>query len=250
VSQAEPWVVDQRKDPAKPVFISIFGRKNSGKSVLARTWWESWPFDRLAIDPAGDFPAGEDNTVWHHADLPWRWPGATSDDEKRISRSYRPDPGSPSYAEDMDRAIGLMWNADRERPKLLLVDEVGEVTSAAKTMPNYKRILHQNRHRRMSVINAGPRCKDINPLVLMQADLVYIFELPSVMDQQRLAESLGIPLHQLQAALVDLPQFHYLRYDANPDPELAKRLGVDVRDLRLMQMPPVPMRAPKEAPSG
>lgn len=218
--------------------------------MLARVWWESWPFDRLTIDPAGDFPAGPDNEPLTDP-LPWRWPApATTFDgvAKRVSRSYRPDPGSDTYASDIDHAIGLLWAAPRDRKKLLLVDEIAEVTSANKTEPNFRRCLHQSRHRLLSIINCGPRCKDINPLVLTQADLVYIFELPSVMDQQRLAECLGIPIHDLQAALGDLPRFHYLRYDAHPSEELATRLHVDVKELRLMQMPPVPLRAPEETP--
>jgi hypothetical protein len=110
-----------------------------------------------------------------------------------------------------------------------------------------RRILHQHRHRRLSVVCCGPRTKDINPLIITQADVVYIFALPSLLDQQRLAESLGLPLKQLQASLAGLPKYHYLRYDANPDPELAARLGVDVDQLRLVEMPPIPLRQPSPA---
>ena len=47
-------------DPTKPMIISAWGRKGSGKSVFNRRIYQSWPFDRLAIDVNGNAEPGPD----------------------------------------------------------------------------------------------------------------------------------------------------------------------------------------------
>ena len=41
-------------DPMKPMIVSAWGRKGSGKSTFNRRLFRSYPFDKLAIDVNGD----------------------------------------------------------------------------------------------------------------------------------------------------------------------------------------------------
>jgi hypothetical protein len=240
--------LESRLDPGKPRCISIFGRKGSGKSVLARRFWDSWPHDRLAIDPAGDFAGDEEGIEDLEDPLPHRLPGAFREaGQGRRSFRYRPDPGSDTYRDDLDRAAGLAFWTPREKPMLLHIDEVGELTQANRTGPNMRRVLHQARHRRLSVTSAGPRPKDIDPLVLSQSDFIYLFEMPHPLDRERIAASVGIKRPELDTALDELPKFHYLRYDADPSQAQADALGLELEELRLLQFPPVPLPKARKA---
>lgn len=237
-----------RLDPAKPVWIDAFGRKGSGKSVFAETYYHSWPYDSLVIDPTGDFDPGE--AVETIGDpLPYKL--ALGDERQRTRRRYiyRPDPGSDDYDNNLDRAVGLAFYTPKERPFLLVIDEVGELTDAHGQGSNMRRVCHQSRHRNLSVICAGPRCKDINPLVLSQADYVAFFEMPSELDQQRAAHTCGLSLKRFSEANKALAPYHYLLYTAQPDPqliaELARAEGISEKEakdaLRLVECPPVPV---------
>src|SRR5207302_9297492 len=139
---------------------------------------------------------------------------------------YCPDPGSPDYADDLDRAVGLAFFHPRG-PRLLWIDEIAELTGANRTGPNLRRALHQGRHRQLSMLMCGPRAKHINPLVLGNADVVYVFELPHPHDQDAVAGAIGVPPKKLQAAIGGLGQFEYLRYDS--------------RSKELLHFPPLPL---------
>lgn len=241
-------VLPLRLDPKHPLWISIFGMKGSGKSVLAKVYWDSWPYDSLSIDPTGDFDGGEDCETLTDP-LPYKLPA--HDPERRHRFIYRPDPGKPDYEDNLDRAVGLAFFADKHLPFLLHIDEIAEVTSASKTGSNMRRALHQHRHVNLTVICCGPRTKDINPLVLSQADYAMFFRMPHELDQDRAAQICGISGVQFATAMRELPPFHYLRYDSRPPEELVAALAAhegiapqDARDqLRLVQCPPVTPKA-------
>ncbi|MBU6429084.1 MAG: hypothetical protein KGR26_08755 [Cyanobacteria bacterium REEB65] len=252
----ETTLLKQRLDPTKPKFISIFGMKGSGKSVLAEAYWRSWPYSCLSIDPTGDFNAGDRDIEVLHDPLPNRL--TMPDKGKRTRWVYRPDPGSATYEDDLDRAVGLAFRTPKDHPFLLQIDEIAEVTSATRTGPNMRRVLHQHRHQGLFVICCGPRTKDINPLVLSQADYAMFFRMPHELDQDRAAQICGISRQQFTEAMRALPPYHYLRYDSRPDEglvkELARREGLseqEARDeLRLVECPPVPLSQARPGTTG
>lgn len=215
--------VETRIDPSESSFITIVGKKGSGKSVLAQRFWDSYPFDRLVIDPTADIDPGPD-TKNLHAPLPGKWPlGA---DGERVSLRFVPNRLDPAHVDDMDRAVGLVYFASG--PKMLWVDEVAELTSATSTPPHFDLALHQGRHVRLTLLMCGPRPMKINPLVMSQADFVYVFWLPNPADRKRVAETIGWDPQELDALILGLPQYHYLRYDAV--------------NQTLDQFPPIPLR--------
>lgn len=222
-------------DPRKPNHVTILGRKGSGKSVLAERFWRSYPGDRLVLDPTGDVDAGDDAEKLT-LPLPSRWRpqlDITGGRAKRSTLRFVPDMGAATYVDDMDRAVGLAFV---KGDCLLWVDEVGELTNAHNTPPHVRRLLHQSRHRRISMLFCGPRPLDINPLVMSQADYLAVFRLPNPADRKRVADVAGLDLDTLEDALAEAT---------------AKEHGyiwVDQRTEDVLIMPPLPHRTPK--PTG
>lgn len=216
-------------DPRKANHIGIIGRKGSGKSVLAQRFWDSYPYDRLVIDPTGDVDPHDPKARPLTVPLPTSWPGNLNGE--RTTLRFRADPGSDTYLEDLDQAVQLAFTHGR---CLLWVDEIGELTTANHTPPAMRRVLHQSRHRDLSLLFCGPRPVDIDKLVLTQADYLAMFEMPSPTDRQRLADTIGFDAAEFEEAHRLLVPHGYLWWDTR------QRL-LEVR-------PPVPFSAAAKTP--
>lgn len=220
-------------DAAASAFVAIFGKKGSGKSVLGRHIFESYPHDRIVIDVTGD--EGGLAAAQTIREIPDRWPVEASSliapgHRKRQTLRYLPDMGSPTHREDLDRAIGIAY---QHRRTCAWVDEVMQVFPAGRTGPWGTRALHQGRHRQLSLILCGPRPVDIDPLVLSQADRVYLFQMLHPLDIARAAGHMGVDPKRLEAAVRALPRFGYLCFDAAAPP-----------DDNLWEYPPLPVPDP------
>jgi len=178
-------------DPTKNQILAFFGRKGSGKSAAAREHFRGWPgADRLIIDINGDADPGADlDVIVLHGplvQLPERR-------DQRMPEVYRwiADPKSPTFREDVDKAIGAAL-FPRDRKVVIWIDEGGEVFPVNQTGPNGRLLLHQSRHFDVSALICAPRPKGLDPLAYGQADRVLMFDVPSPLDRQRLAETIGI----------------------------------------------------------
>ena len=80
-----------------------------------------------------------------------------------------------------------------------------------------RRALRQGRHADLTLILATPRPLTVDPLVLSQADWVYIFKLRNPADRKRVAETIGWDPKDIDAAIADLAPFEYLRFDSAKD---------------------------------
>lgn len=184
-------------DPSKPMIISAWGRKGSGKSTFSRRIYSSWPYDKLAIDVNGDADPGPD-AVKITGPLPSRYPtrppepiGMAKSGPQNLH--YRADPGSPTYRDDLDRAVGLALFPQNDRA-LVWCGEIGEfMPGAGGTRPHMRRLLMQNRHYGASALFDGPRPMNVDPLVIGQSDLVAIYHLPNPDDRERIAKTIGYP---------------------------------------------------------
>lgn len=241
-------------DLADGRIIGCFGKKKSGKSVLAKLIFDSYPGDKIVIDIAGDDgPSGPPVIDLHGRvdDLPRRWPEHLRGEQQQpMTLRYVPDSGSPTYLEDMDQVLALATSharspAPRGRPAVggqgrtgccVLVHEINDLVPVGRTPEHAKRLLRQNRHFGVTMIVCGPRPKTIDPLVLAQCDLVYVFELPNPADRERIAETVGWNPQDYSAAVHELRRHEYLRFDSN---EL-KPESDDEPDLRLVHFPPLP----------
>lgn len=191
-------------DPSVPQWVTIVGRKGSGKSYLGRRFFDGYPGDRMLIDPNGDVDLSDLDEPVERLTKPFpdRWPIAVDVDDmgerrRRSTVVYVPDPRSPTFVEDMDAVVGLaMVKGDC----LLWVDEGGMLTRGSYTPPNTRWLLHQGRHHRVSFMPCQPRSKDINPLYFHQADYVACFDLPHRGDRERIAANIGYEPRDFDAA--------------------------------------------------
>lgn len=228
-------------DVVRPLIIDCLGRKGSGKSVMARYLFDSYPYDRLVLDVAGDDgPTRADlvgqTVVELHGDcssLPTKWPEHERKDRERLTLLYVPDMGSPTFIEDMDHVIGL----GRSHPRTaILVHEMGILASSNRTPPHTRRLLQTSRHTQTTLIACAPRPLTMDPLVIAQADLVFCFEMPNPDDQKRVADTIGWPREDFVDGMNQLGEHEYLRYDARQ----ARPERPEDPDLRLMHFPALP----------
>ena len=201
-------------DQDKPHLISVFGKKGSGKSVWARSMYTSWDDDKLGIDVNGDMEPGADSVIITDP-LPDSFP--LNPTGEPVNLHYLADPGSPTYREDLDRAIGLGL-FPKEHRTLLWIDEIGEFTTGNRTDPRMRRLLHQSRHFNTSAIMCGPRPTDVDKLIIAQSDLVVIYDLPDPDDQAKIAKIIAYPADRfgkIIAEMRSLGPHHHLVYAAS-----------------------------------
>ena len=214
-------------DPRKSVQIAIVGKRGSGKTELATFLFDSYPYDRVLVDPNGDIKLDPDADVVDvtDADIPHRWPAERFRDlqgEKRRPQTLRfvPQFQSDTYLDDMDRLVGVAFthshSGGRNRT-CLLVDEAHELVPANRTPPHSRRNLRQGRHADLTTIYATPRPLTIDPLVISNADWVYAFKLPNPNDRKRVAECIGVDPRTFDQAIHALGEFEFLRYNSAKD---------------------------------
>ncbi len=200
-------------DPDVCNFISIFGRKGSGKSVRARKIYEFWPAPALLIDVIGDVdPIGPDGKPLRAIrEVPERWPTHEVDGHTELVPRlwYVPDQSSPSHMQEMDQAGGLAYRTGDCLVWLAEVHVILPVHSAGR-MPQARRALIQGRHRNLSMMSCGPRPRDIDKLVLQQSDHILTYHLPNPDDRQYIAEMGGCPRKVFEAEHARLGRHEYL----------------------------------------
>jgi hypothetical protein len=236
-----PGSFDERGqlDPAAGRVVTCLGKKGSGKSVMALMLFREYPYDRVVIDVAGDdgpMPAPGDQDVVELSgsvdELPARWPEHLRHDERRMTIRYVPDPGSPTYLEDMDHLVGLAMAHGR---CALLVHEMGVLAPSGKVQPHTARFLRFGRHRKVTGFFCAPRTLTMDPLVLGQSDVLFVFELQTRPDRERIAGTIGWDIRDFDADVLALGQHEFLIYDANaPKPEPGQE------DVRLLSCPALP----------
>lgn len=199
--QVDEVPVEFDLDPSRSTIVGLWGGKGKGKSHAAGRLYRAWPRDKLVIDISGDAKPGEDAEkirepehvfpVQHDMDRP-----------HYRNLHYRADPGSPTYRDDVDRAAGMALRP-ADRACLLWVDEMGEVfpVNQRDRAPNMRRMLMASRHYGpSSLLQCGPRPKNIDPLCIQQSDYTYLFARLNPKDVEVLAENMGFPARELEAA--------------------------------------------------
>lgn len=201
-------------DPHRPTIISAFGKKGSGKSTWERSIYRSFPFDKVALDVTGDIDPGDD-AVEIYDPLPDSFPLDPNGEPRNLH--YRADPGSPTYREDLDHAVSLAL-FPKEQNTLGWFDEVGELTSGNRTGPSMRRLLMQSRHYHSSALFAGPRPMDVDKLIISQADVLVIYDLPDPDDQAKIAKIIAYPVQRFAEAIAEiraLGSYYHIVYGSN-----------------------------------
>jgi len=219
--------------------IVAVGKKRSGKSVMVLSLFRTYPWDRVVIDVAGDdgpHGAGAIEIRGAVQDIPSAWSRAWNLDGKAALVRYVPDPGSPTYLADMDAMVALALRRGQQTGHCgLLIHEGGEVAPSNRTPPNMRRALMQSRHQGLSMFIAMPRALSVDPLIIGQADVVYVFDLPNPDDRKRVANSIGMDPLDFELAWRELEAHEYLRYDSNEP-----RPPNGAADTRMLHFPPLP----------
>jgi hypothetical protein len=209
----------RQPDPDKPTHIAVVGKKGEGKTELAWLIFDSFPGDRILVDPNGDIKvAGDDGNVVVLAPgepVPNRWPASAFEDSDRPGLLvYHPQFDEPDYLDEIDRCVRLaMIHGDTA----IFVDEAHEAIPAGRVPPAARRALRQGRHDDLTQIWATPRPITSDPLMIGQADWVYIFKLPNPADRKRVAENIYREPKEFDEAVAALGPHEYLRYDAGID---------------------------------
>lgn len=180
-------------DHTRPLWITAFGRKGSGKSAFNREIYKSFPGDKIAIDVNGNAAPGEDAEPIRPGELTRQWPAPVRmPGERRRTRNlhYQADPGSDSYHEDLDRAVQMAL-MPKDHHVMLWAGEAGELMPHGKTGAATRRLLRQSRHYNVSVLFDDPRPVWLDRLVLLQSNLIALFELPDPDDRKRVAQTTG-----------------------------------------------------------
>lgn len=197
-----PDELDAALNDGRPKILSAWGRAGSGKSVFNRRLYQSYPGNKLVIDVNGNAEPGEDAEKITRAELGTKFPtkklelGERSQGPRNLH--FEADPGSDTYVDDLDRAVGMAL-FPKDEPSMLWAGEVGEMMPNGRTGPHMRRLLQQNRHHRVTALFDGPRPMFVNPLVLSQSAFVAIFHLPNPNDRKRVAESIGYPAKRFDA---------------------------------------------------
>ncbi|MCW2754650.1 MAG: hypothetical protein JWQ32_2061 [Marmoricola sp.] len=176
-------------DPRKNFIISAFGRKGAGKTTFNRMIYRDYPLSKLCIDVNGEAEPGEEAQKIH---APERGLPRVTNETPPANLHYVADPGSDTYRDDLDRAVGMaMYPSDQH--SLIWGGEVGELCTGNMSGPHLRRLLMQSRHYKTSALFDGPRPMNIDPLVIGQSDYVVIYDLPNPADRKRVAENIAYP---------------------------------------------------------
>ena len=187
-------------DPTRNQILLIVGRKGTGKSAFARELLRNWPnVDKLVIDPTGDADPGADLGTVTVSTVPMALPARGAGGRPVVMR-YLANPASSTYADDLDRAVGLAL-FPKGRRVVLWVDEAGEVFPAGRLGPHARTLLQQSRHWHASALLCTPRPINIDPLCLSQADRLVMYDLPHPRDRERVAGAIGVEPRRLAEIL-------------------------------------------------
>jgi hypothetical protein len=221
-------------DPSRGLVVTCLGKKRSGKSKMALLIFESYPYDRVVIDVNGTDGPHKGVVELHGSvdELPTRWPDDLRKDNERMTLRYHPDVGSPTFLEDVDAVLGMAYRTGRV---CVLIHEMGMVAPAGKAPPSTRRVLQSNRHRQLTLITCAPRPITMDPYILIQSDLIYIFEMPNKADRDRVAENIGWAKDDFTWAVEELGPHEYLRFDANEN-----KPADGEPDMRLVSCPALP----------
>jgi hypothetical protein len=196
-------------DASKPQQVTIVGKKGEGKTELAYLLFDSYTGPKLAIDPNGDLKMPE-HTLELELPLPTSWPTSSFPDQERQVARFVPDFGTATYEAEIDQALGLAYG---HRNVCTFVDECHAAFPAGRTGPHGRRCLRQGRHHGLTQINADLRPMLLDPLVLANADWIYVFRLKNPADRRRVADSIGWDPKDFDDAVQALGPHEYLRYD-------------------------------------
>jgi hypothetical protein len=215
VTDTTEELIDLSIDPdGDPYWIACWGPKHSGKSYFARAYFDTWPYDRICIDPTRDFdPDNRFSTDWAGGPA---FPELERGQE-RVSLRYVPNRRDPNWRVTLEQVLWAVVSAGEDGRRVFLhVDEikiaysVGHVSGAGET------ILNEGRHYGIFQSTCGPRTKGVDPLTITQADSNCVFGHLHELDAARLAECTSVNKDDLAAIVDHLDEHGFARVLSAP----------------------------------
>jgi hypothetical protein len=183
-------------DPTRSTITLLIGGKGCGKSEAARIVFDSWPADRLVIDPTGDARPDDPATIALVAPFPSQLPEPDPEadpPQTRVTVWARINPGSATLKADQNDATNMALHP-RHRRKLIWRDEFGLGVSANTMTDADRTLLMSSRHYEASALLCCPRPRHMPVLALAQADRILVWALPNPDDREHVAKNFGVSL--------------------------------------------------------
>lgn len=246
-------------DPDKGAYVASFGPKGTGKSELITRLFARYPYNGLLIDYArdvdpnyrftepmpgplhalarelgsmGDVDPSSLGGFVERLREAWRGEGS-----KRFHKyRYVPNFVAKDWLDQTDNYIGLAYLLERCAVEL---DEINEEAPVGRTPRWTRAMLRVGRHQRCSMLMAGPRPADLDPMVLNQADVVTIHGQLHELDVNRMAKQLHLSDREMMDAIRNLQRFE--RGDS-PLEGVGEFLAFFKRGGDLVIYPPLPPR--------
>lgn len=187
-------------DPTRSTIVLMFGTKGTGKSAAARALFDSWPADRIVIDPSGDARPDDPATKVYTAPFDSQLPDPDQDAEppqQRVTVWARLSRRSPTFTADQDGAMSMALYP-RHRHKFVWRDEFALGTSAYTTTPADEDLMISSRHYNASGVFCCPRPRNIPKMAIQQADQVLMWNVPDPDDREYVAKNFGITVPVLE----------------------------------------------------
>ncbi len=174
------------------------GTTGTGKSTLTKKLFLSTAAPRLVVDPA-------DSSLTASVASP----GGTFSDPLRV-----PDVATarfvPRDPDDSDAYDALFRWAFARFPRYVWIDEAGQVAPASGYPKAVNTYVVQGRKRQLGLVACHTRPREVMKNFIAQAAHVFAFALPNPDDRRYLADIVGLPISNFNAAMEQLGQRDFL----------------------------------------
>ena len=210
--------------------IIIVGMRGTGKTTSGKVLTSNQP-RVVAFDPLGDFTAPTRVTTFQEF--------VEASDRMKFDRTmritYHPDEKNTTVAFDYfaDALMALQAEARSHYgptfpPLTVMVDEAGTFMQVNKSQNAFNRMLRFSRHSKINVICATHRGIDIPVTFCALASSIYTFRQQEMRDLKYWADFYGDK--RIAERIRNLPMYHFIRYDGNPDSMSRISSGQIIRD--------------------
>lgn len=170
------------------VIISVIGATGSGKSLFVKSLAENW--DRvLAYDPKNEFCTQ------------MGYEGITGKRELLERLKSATGPAKICYSgykrEDFAFFCECAFNWFRQKPAMIVVEELSGVTSSGKAADAWNRVVNQQRAYGALIVATGQRGQEIDKTIFNAATFIHICKHASAADVKYISDMTEIPAEKI-----------------------------------------------------
>lgn len=166
----------------------VVGSSGGGKSTLIKQWIKGRK-RVLAYDPDREYP------LTRYKDLAELSRAIRQAGKGGIRAAYTPDYPEPKDFEQFARLVNLIASADR--PTVVVVDEVAQVTHAGKAAANSGRMILSGRKYGLELFIGSQRPQEVSKTIYTQAGTRVACWTEDAKDRKAIEDRAGIPAAEL-----------------------------------------------------